>query len=168
MRGFGFGSGIAHFPIQHPTNTAARQLPKQNKRSSGLAVFTQGPIGLCATAGAKLHGAIVVIGVDRLPHRLAMSGRMGAGHVVDGSKVDPVEEILCLTGGRGVDVAIETLGTQATFEAAFACCGRGAPCQASGCIRQTCRFHGVHSQRAWETTASSPRCALVARNACAG
>ncbi|PZO07556.1 MAG: alcohol dehydrogenase [Lysobacteraceae bacterium] len=84
-----------------------------------VAVFAQGPIGLCATAGAKLSGASVVIGVDRLPDRLAMSGRMGADHVVDSSKVDPVEEILRLTGGRGVDVAIEALGTQATFEAAL-------------------------------------------------
>ena len=84
-----------------------------------VAVFAQGPIGLCATAGAKLSGASVVIGVDRLPDRLAMSGRMGADHMVDSSKIDPVEEILRLTGGRGVDVAIEALGTQATFEAAL-------------------------------------------------
>ena len=84
-----------------------------------VAVFAQGPIGLCATAGAKLSGASVVIGVDRLPDRLAMSGRMGADHMVDSSKIDPVEEILRLTGGRGVDVAIEALGRQATFEAAL-------------------------------------------------
>jgi len=84
-----------------------------------VAVFAQGPIGLCATAGAKLSGASVVIGVDRLPDRLAMSGKMGADHMVDSSKVDPVEEILRLTDGRGVDVAIEALGTQATFEAAL-------------------------------------------------
>ncbi|MEO5732593.1 MAG: NAD(P)-dependent alcohol dehydrogenase [Rubrivivax sp.] len=84
-----------------------------------VAVFAQGPIGLCATAGAKLSGASVVIGVDRLPDRLAMSGKIGADHMVDSSKVDPVEEILRLTGGRGVDVAIEALGTQATFEAAL-------------------------------------------------
>lgn len=84
-----------------------------------VAVFAQGPIGLCATAGAKLCGASVVIGVDRLAGRLSMATRMGADHVVDASKVDPVEEILRLTGGRGVDVAIEALGTQATFEAAL-------------------------------------------------
>ena len=84
-----------------------------------VAVFAQGPIGLCATAGAKLSGASVVIGVDRLANRLNMSTRMGADHVIDGSHVDPVEEILRLTSGRGVDVAIEALGTQATFEAAL-------------------------------------------------
>ena len=84
-----------------------------------VAVFAQGPIGLCATAGAKLSGASLVIGVDRLAGRLAMASRMGADHVIDASRCDPVEEILRLTGGRGVDVSIEALGTQQTFEAAL-------------------------------------------------
>ena len=82
-----------------------------------VAVFAQGPIGLCATAGAKLSGASLVIGVDRLPERLAMALRMGADHVIDASRVDPVEEIMRLTNGRGVDASIEALGTQQTFEA---------------------------------------------------
>jgi threonine dehydrogenase-like Zn-dependent dehydrogenase len=82
-----------------------------------VAVFAQGPIGLCATAGAKLGGASLVIGVDRLPDRLRMARQMGADHVVDSSRTDPVAEIMRLTGGRGVDVAIEALGTQQTFEA---------------------------------------------------
>lgn len=84
-----------------------------------VAVFAQGPIGLCATAGARLSGASVVIGVDRLTARLDMATRMGADHVVDASRVDPVEEIMRLTAGRGVDAAIEALGTQETFEAAL-------------------------------------------------
>jgi threonine dehydrogenase-like Zn-dependent dehydrogenase len=84
-----------------------------------VAVFAQGPIGLCATAGARLLGASTIIGVDRVPERLEMSRRLGAHHVVDFSKTDPVEEILRLTDGRGVDVAIEALGTQATFEASL-------------------------------------------------
>ncbi len=82
-----------------------------------VAVFAQGPIGLCASAGAKLSGASLVIGVDRLATRLDMATRLGADHVIDASKVDPVDEILRLTAGRGVDVAIEALGTQQTFEA---------------------------------------------------
>ena len=84
-----------------------------------VAVFAQGPIGLCAMLGARLSGATTVIGVDRLAGRLATSSALGADHVVDGSKVDPVAEIMRLTDGRGVDVAIEALGTQATFEAAL-------------------------------------------------
>lgn len=84
-----------------------------------VAVFAQGPIGLCATAGARLLGASTIIGVDRLPRRLAVARAMGADHVIDASAQDPVEAIMAITGGRGVDVAIEALGTQATFEAAL-------------------------------------------------
>jgi threonine dehydrogenase-like Zn-dependent dehydrogenase len=82
-----------------------------------VAVFAQGPIGLCATAGAKLLGASTIIAVERLPERLEMARLLGADHVVDFSRVNSVEEILRLTDGRGVDVAIEALGTQATFGA---------------------------------------------------
>lgn len=81
-----------------------------------VAVFAQGPIGLCATAGAKLMGASTIIVVDKLPERLDMARQLGADHTVDFSKVDPVVEILRITDGRGVDVAIEALGTQMTFE----------------------------------------------------
>ena len=84
-----------------------------------VAVFAQGPIGLCATVGAKLAGASLVIGVDRLPDRLQIAQQMGADHAIDSSRVDAVADIMKLTGGRGVDVAIEALGTQQTFESAL-------------------------------------------------
>ena len=84
-----------------------------------VAVFAQGPIGLCATVGAKLSGAATIIAVDRVEARFAVSRKLGADHVVDFSKVDPVEEIMRITDGRGVDVAIEALGTQATFESSL-------------------------------------------------
>ncbi|MDQ7247951.1 NAD(P)-dependent alcohol dehydrogenase [Dongia sedimenti] len=84
-----------------------------------VAVFAQGPIGLCATAGAKLSGATTIIAVDSVPNRLEMAKKLGASHVVDFRAVNPVEEIMRLTDGRGVDVAIEALGTQSTFESAL-------------------------------------------------
>jgi alcohol dehydrogenase len=84
-----------------------------------VAVFAQGPIGLCATAGAKLKGATTIIAVESVPARAEVSRRLGADHVVDFRAVDPVAEIMRLTDGRGVDVAIEALGTQATFEGAL-------------------------------------------------
>ena len=83
-----------------------------------VAVFAQGPIGLCATAGARLSGASLVIGVDSVPRRLEMAKRMGADVVLDHSSQDVVAEIKRLTGG-GVDVAIEALGQQSTFENAL-------------------------------------------------
>ncbi len=81
-----------------------------------VAVFAQGPIGLCATIGAKLAGATHVFAVDGLPERLAMARRLGADTTIDYTAQDPVKAILEATNGRGVDVAIEALGTQPTFE----------------------------------------------------
>jgi len=82
-----------------------------------VAVFAQGPIGLCASIGARLLGASLVIGVDGDDSRLAMAKKMGVDVVLDHRKVDVVAEIRRLTGG--VDVAIEALGTQPTFETAL-------------------------------------------------
>jgi alcohol dehydrogenase len=81
-----------------------------------VAVFAEGPIGLCATAGARLKGASLIIGVDSDPVRLKMAKQMGADETIDVSKKDAVQEILRITRGRGVDVAIEALGIQQTFE----------------------------------------------------
>lgn len=83
-----------------------------------VAVFAQGPIGLCATLGAKLRGAAHVFAVDSEPHRLQTARLFGATHTLL-SSAQPVETILAQTNGRGVDVAIEALGTQETFENAL-------------------------------------------------
>ena len=88
------------------------------KIGDAVVVFAQGPIGLCATAGAKLIGAALVIGVDGDENRLRMSRRMGADVVLDYRECDVVGEVRKLTGG-GADVAIEALGTQQTFEQAL-------------------------------------------------
>ncbi|HXU07421.1 MAG TPA: alcohol dehydrogenase catalytic domain-containing protein, partial [Blastocatellia bacterium] len=82
-----------------------------------VVVFAQGPIGLCATAGAKLMGASLIIGVESDENRMAMARRMGADVVLDYREVDIIAEVKRLTGG-GADVAIEALGTQQTFESA--------------------------------------------------
>lgn len=84
-----------------------------------VAIFAQGPIGLCATAGAKLKGASLIIGVDSIPGRLNVARRLGANVTLNIQDGDPVPEIKRLTGGRGVDVAIEALGRQETFESAL-------------------------------------------------
>ena len=82
-----------------------------------VAVFALGPIGVCAAIGARLLGAAMVIGVDGDDARLAMARSMGVDVVLDYRKVDVVAEIRRLTGG--VDVAIEALGTQETFESSL-------------------------------------------------
>src|SRR6202030_3127684 len=80
-----------------------------------VVVLAQGPIGLCATAGAKLMGASLIIAVESDPVRTRMSKRMGADVVLNQKEVDVISEVKRLTGG-GADVAIEALGLQETFE----------------------------------------------------
>ncbi|HEX5038590.1 MAG TPA: alcohol dehydrogenase catalytic domain-containing protein [Candidatus Limnocylindria bacterium] len=84
-----------------------------------VVVFAQGPIGLCATAGATLMGAARVIGVEADMHRAEVARRMGADIVLDPATTDVPAEVHRLTGGVGADVAIEALGLQQTFESAL-------------------------------------------------
>ncbi|WP_022961943.1 NAD(P)-dependent alcohol dehydrogenase [Halopseudomonas pelagia] len=81
-----------------------------------VVIFAQGPIGLCATAGAKLMGATRIIVVDSVAERLEIAKRLGADITINFKQQDPLEQIMAITAGKGVDVAIEALGTQQTFE----------------------------------------------------
>jgi threonine dehydrogenase-like Zn-dependent dehydrogenase len=96
-----------------------------------VVVFAQGPIGLCATAGARLMGASLVIGVDGDPERREVARRMGADVALDPEAVDVVSEVKRLTGG-GADVAIEALGLQVTFESALRCLRPGGTLSSLG------------------------------------
>src|SRR6185295_16906690 len=89
------------------------------KVGDSVAVFAQGPIGLCATLGARLKGASLIIGIDSVAPRLEVGRRFGANITLNSNDGDPVPEIKRLTEGRGVDVAIEALGRQETFENAL-------------------------------------------------
>jgi isopropanol dehydrogenase (NADP+) len=75
-----------------------------------------------ATAASRLLGAGLVIAVEGVPKRQDLARHYGADVVLDPGQGDPVEWILELTGGAGVDAAIESLGAQVTFE---------------GCVRAT-------------------------------
>jgi threonine dehydrogenase-like Zn-dependent dehydrogenase len=81
-----------------------------------VAVFAQGPVGLCATAAARARGAGLVVAVESVPARVAMAERLGADLVV--APEEAVARILALTGGKGVDVAVEAYGSEATLASA--------------------------------------------------
>jgi threonine dehydrogenase-like Zn-dependent dehydrogenase len=81
-----------------------------------VAVFAQGPVGLMATKGAQLQGAGEIIAVESVEQRQELARMYGADHIVDFSEADPVEEIMSLTDGRGVDAAIEALGSDRTLQ----------------------------------------------------
>jgi threonine dehydrogenase-like Zn-dependent dehydrogenase len=79
-----------------------------------VAIFAQGPVGLCATAGARALGAGLIIAVEGIPYRQEMAKRMGADIVLEPGEA--VAKVMELTSQRGVDIAVEALGNQVTFE----------------------------------------------------
>jgi len=85
-------------------------------RTSGLeagqtvAVFGCGGVGLSIVQGARIGGARQIIGVDVFESKLEMAKRVGATHVVNSAKDDPVKAVRALTGGAGVDHAFEAVG----------------------------------------------------------
>jgi S-(hydroxymethyl)mycothiol dehydrogenase len=88
-------------------------------RGDSVAVIGCGGVGNAAIAGAKLAGAHTVIGVDIDARKLEWAKQFGATHTIDASQTDAVEAIRNLTGGHGVNVAIEAVGRPETFEQAF-------------------------------------------------
>lgn len=86
------------------------------KIGDAVAIYAQGAIGLCATGAARLSGATTIIAVDANPVRLAMAKEFGATDVINFKEKNPLTEIPKITHGRNVDVAVEALGTQPTFE----------------------------------------------------
>jgi S-(hydroxymethyl)mycothiol dehydrogenase len=89
------------------------------KRGESVAVFGCGGVGDAAVAGAKLAGATTIIAVDIDDRKLEWARDLGATHTVNSKESDPVEAIKALTGGFGVDVAIDAVGHPKVFEQAF-------------------------------------------------
>ncbi len=90
-----------------------------------VAVIGCGGVGLSAVQGARIAGAGRVIAIDRLGAKLDLAAELGATDVVDATTADPVEKVMSLTAGRGVDHAFEAVGLTATAEQAFALLARG-------------------------------------------
>ncbi|ABD08500.1 Alcohol dehydrogenase superfamily, zinc-containing [Rhodopseudomonas palustris HaA2] len=86
---------------------------------STLAVFGLGGIGLSALMACKLFDCRQLIAVDVEPAKLAMARELGATATIDASQQDPVAAIRELTGGLGVDYAIESAGLVRVIEQAF-------------------------------------------------
>ena len=88
-------------------------------RGDSVAVFGCGGVGDAAIAGSRLAGAHTIIAVDIDDRKLEWAKDFGATHVINSTDTDPVEVIQGLTGGNGVDVAIEAVGNPVTYEQAF-------------------------------------------------
>ena len=91
------------------------------KLGDTVAIVGAGPVGMCAAIGAKLLGAAQVIMIDTDAHRLQVTTEQKlAEYTVNPTSQDPIQAILDRTEGRGADVVIEAVGSNQSFEDAFA------------------------------------------------
>ena len=88
-------------------------------QGDSVAVFGCGGVGDAAIAGARLAGAHTIIAVDIDSRKLEWAKDFGATHTINSKDTDPVKAIRDLTGGNGVNVAIEAVGNPVTYEQAF-------------------------------------------------
>jgi S-(hydroxymethyl)mycothiol dehydrogenase len=88
---------------------------------TSAAVFGCGGVGDSVIQGARIAGATTIIAVDIDPRKLEWAKEMGATHIVDARKGDPVEQIKALTGGNGVNYSFEAVGSAKTLEQALWC-----------------------------------------------
>jgi alcohol dehydrogenase len=80
-----------------------------------VAVFGDGPLGLLATLSAKLFGPSQIITIGRHDFRLNVAEKMGADVVINSHKENPTEKISEITKGKGVDAALECIGSESAL-----------------------------------------------------
>ncbi len=122
-----------------------------------------GPIGLMNIAAARAFGAKTIIAGDLNPLRLKTAETMGADRAVNAGEEDLPAIVTDMTGGNGVDVAIEYSGSEAGFQAAFACLAKGGDFRLVGApaaaipvdftqwLLKCPVMHNIHGRRVWDS-----------------
>ena len=91
-------------------------------RGDSVAVWGCGGVGDAAIEGSRIAGAHTIIAIDLDDRKLEWAKEFGATHTINSSNMDNsqvIEAVRSLTGGNGVDIAIEAIGLPATYEQAF-------------------------------------------------
>jgi len=102
-----------------PTGAGIVMNTAQVRQGSSVAVFGIGGIGLSAVMASSSINVATIIAIDIIEHKLEQARQLGATHLINASQQDPMAIILEITGGRGVDYAIEAAGQRETMETAF-------------------------------------------------
>jgi len=98
-----------------PTSFECGVLNGKVQPGSTVAIVGAGPIGLAALLTAQFYSPAEIVMIDLDDYRLEMSMRFGATSTVNGRDGKAAEKVMKMTGGRGVDTAIEAVGVPATF-----------------------------------------------------
>ena len=99
-----------------PTGFECGVLNGQVKPGDTVAIVGAGPIGIAALLTAQFYSPAQVIMIDLDENRLNVAKTFGATHIINSGQANVVQEVLSVTDGKGVDVAIEAVGIPATFE----------------------------------------------------
>ena len=99
-----------------PTGFECGVLNGKVQPGSSVAIVGAGPIGLAALLTAQFYAPAAIIMVDLDDNRLEVAKRFGATATVNSSNGDAAQQVMALTGGRGVDTSIEAVGIPATFK----------------------------------------------------
>ena len=99
-----------------PTGFECGVLSGKVQIASTVAIVGSGPIGLAALLTAQLYSPSRIIMIDLDDNRLAVGKRFGASDTINSAGGDAAAQVMALTGGRGVDTAIEAVGVPATFK----------------------------------------------------
>jgi len=99
-----------------PTGLECGVLNGQVQPGDTVAIVGAGPIGLAALLTAQLYSPAAILMIDLDANRLRVAEQFGATALVDGTDGTAVDQVMALTGGAGVDVAIEAVGIPATFD----------------------------------------------------
>lgn len=98
-----------------PTGFECGVLNGKIEPGNTLAIVGAGPIGLATLLTAQFYSPAEIIMIDVDEHRLEIAKQLGATLLINSTKVDPVAKVKEITGGYGVDTAIEAVGIPATF-----------------------------------------------------
>ena len=99
-----------------PTGFECGVLNGKVEVGTSVAIVGSGPIGLAALLTAQLYSPSEIFMIDLDDNRLAVAKTFGATALVNSANGDAAAQIMKLTGGRGVDTAIEAVGIPATFK----------------------------------------------------
>jgi L-iditol 2-dehydrogenase len=120
------GMPLEHAAMIEPVSVAVHAVKRlEIKRGERAAVIGSGMIGLLVIQALREAGCGEVIAIDVDDGRLGLAKELGAGETVNSGSVDAVSHVLELTGGEGVDVAVEVVGNSAAFSVAVGCVRRG-------------------------------------------
>lgn len=86
------------------------------KPGDTVAIVGAGPVGMGCLLTGQLYSPSTIIMIDMDDNRLAMAKELGATHTINPSHEDAVAKVLEITGGRGVDCAMEAVGMPATWD----------------------------------------------------